>query len=152
MATNNNSFPPLDSSLPGPNRAGSSPTTTHGGGQVNGNGGTNGANFMAPLPVGHQQDLNYLYAQIQELSSILKSNREKVNVVTKAAEEVAVCASDETSEPADEWTDRCTEAGEWCACRGRRRPCQCPSVVTPLMLRCTALTWGSRSAHPRTRA
>lgn len=50
----------------------------------------NGANYMAPLPVGHQQDLNYLYSQIQELSSLLQSNREKVNDITRSAEEVAV--------------------------------------------------------------
>jgi hypothetical protein len=56
---------------------------------MNGNGLAN-ASYMPPLPAGHQQDLNYLYSQIQELSGILKSNREKVNVITKTAEEVAV--------------------------------------------------------------
>ena len=45
---------------------------------------------MHPLPAGHQQDLNFLYSQIQELSGVLKSNREKVNIITKTAEEVAV--------------------------------------------------------------
>lgn len=57
---------------------------------MNGNGVGASASYMAPLPVGHQQDLNYLYTQIQELSAILRSNREKVNVITRAAEEVAV--------------------------------------------------------------
>ena len=45
---------------------------------------------MAPLPMGHQQDLNFLYRQMQELGEILKSNRDKVNGITKAAEEVMV--------------------------------------------------------------
>lgn len=58
--------------------------------QVNGNGGNYASNYIPPLPVGHQQDLAYLYQQIQELSGILESNREKVNDVTKSAEEVAV--------------------------------------------------------------
>lgn len=61
--------------------------------QVNGNGATHAANYIPPLPVGHQQDLAYLYQQIQELSSILQFNRERVNDVTKSAEEVAVSLS-----------------------------------------------------------
>jgi hypothetical protein len=86
MAGNNNSnaFPPIDTSF---NNRAASPAQ---GGQVNGAGTSNGANYMAPLPVGHQQDLNYLYAQIQELSGLLQSNREKVNDITRSAEEVAV--------------------------------------------------------------
>ena len=40
--------------------------------------------------MGHQQDLNFLYRQMQELGEILKSNRDKVNGITKAAEEVMV--------------------------------------------------------------
>jgi hypothetical protein len=46
--------------------------------------------IMAPLPMGHQQDLNFLYRQMHELGEILKSNRDKVNGITKAAEEVMV--------------------------------------------------------------
>ena len=80
----NNLFPSLEV------RQAPSPTSSHAGGsQMNGNGLTN-ATYMPPLPAGHQQDLNYLYSQIQELSGILKSNRDKVNVITKTAEEVAV--------------------------------------------------------------
>jgi hypothetical protein len=80
----NNLFPSLEI------RQAPSPTSSHAGGaQMNGNGLTN-ASYMPPLPAGHQQDLNYLYSQIQELSGILKSNREKVNVITKTAEEVVV--------------------------------------------------------------
>ena len=45
---------------------------------------------MAPLPMGHQQDLNFLYRQMHELGEILKSNRDKVSGITKAAEEVMV--------------------------------------------------------------
>ena len=52
--------------------------------------GGNAANYASPLPAGHQQDLNYLYSQIQELSAVLKSNREKTAVLTKAAEEIGV--------------------------------------------------------------
>ncbi|EHY53339.1 hypothetical protein HRR83_003548 [Exophiala dermatitidis] len=85
----NNAFPPLDTSMTGGNRAGASPTTMQPGSSINGNGVGAAANYMAPLPVGHQQDLNYLFAQIQELGGILRSNREKVNVITRAAEEVA---------------------------------------------------------------
>lgn len=86
-ANNSNAFPPLDNSMNPPNRSpGASPTS-----QVNGNGGNYASNYIPPLPVGHQQDLAYLYQQIQELSGILESNREKVNDVTKSAEEVAVC-------------------------------------------------------------
>lgn len=95
MATNNN-FPSLDTSG---NRGvgagagagvgtGTSPIASNAG-QVNGNGVVTSANYMSPLPVGHQQDLNFLYVQIQELSEILRANREKVNVITRTAEEVA---------------------------------------------------------------
>lgn len=65
-----------------------SPTASNAG-AVNGNGAGVAANYMSPLPVGHQQDLNFLYGQIQELSEILRANREKVNVITRTAEEVA---------------------------------------------------------------
>jgi hypothetical protein len=82
--TANSLFPSLEV------RQAPSPTSSHAGGaQMNGNGLAN-ASYLPPLPAGHQQDLNYLYSQIQELSGILKSNREKVNVITRTAEEVAV--------------------------------------------------------------
>ena len=90
MATNtttngngSNSFQSLE------NRQAPSPIASHAGGQLNGN-GMNGAGYMPPLPVGHQQDLNFLYQQIQELSGILKDNRDKVKGITGMAEEVAV--------------------------------------------------------------
>jgi hypothetical protein len=81
----NNLFPSLEV------RQAPSLTSSHAGGaaQMNGNGLAN-ASYLPPLPAGHQQDLNYLYSQIQELSGILKSNREKVNLITRTAEEVAV--------------------------------------------------------------
>ncbi len=62
---------------------------------MNGSNGINGpsaataAAYMAPLPVGHQQDLNHLFNQIQDLGNLLRSNRDKVNSITKDAEEVA---------------------------------------------------------------
>ncbi len=86
---NNNAFPALDTSMAGPNRTTTSPTTSHPGSAANGN-GAGPANYMATLPVGHQQDLNFLYNQIQELGTLLRSNREQVNSVTRTAEEVAV--------------------------------------------------------------
>lgn len=88
MAGNSNAFPPLDNSLNSPIRS----PTTGSASQVNGNGGNYASSYIPPLPVGHQQDLAYLYQQIQELSGILENNREKVNDVTRSAEEVAVRA------------------------------------------------------------
>jgi len=90
MAANNtNAFPPLENSLNSPRSPAAGP-----GSQVNGNGNANGpgyaSSYIPPLPVGHQQDLTFLYQQIQELSGILQSNRDRVNDVTKSAEEVAV--------------------------------------------------------------
>lgn len=83
----NNHFPNFEAPNGG-NRPGASPTTSHLG-QANGNGMNGAVNYMTPLPVGHQQDINFLYAQIQELTSLLKSNREKVGAITRTAEEVA---------------------------------------------------------------
>lgn len=55
------------------------------------NGSVAGAGVMSnPLSMGHQQDLNFLYRQMQELGEILRSNRDKVNGITLAAEEVMV--------------------------------------------------------------
>jgi len=84
-ANSNNAFPPLDNSMNPPRSPASGP-----GSQVNGNGASYANKYIPPLPVGHQQDLTFLYQQIQELSGILQSNRERVNDVTKSAEEVAV--------------------------------------------------------------
>lgn len=84
-AANSNSFPPLENSANTPGRSPNSGPTS----QTNGNGGSYASNYIPPLPVGHQQDLTFLYNQIQELSSILQNNRERVNDVTRSAEEVA---------------------------------------------------------------
>ena len=84
MASNNNAFPA--SEMNANNRNAVSPTNPH---QANGT-NINSAAYMTPLPVGHQQDLNFLFSQIQELSSLLASNREKVGEITRNAEEVAV--------------------------------------------------------------
>lgn len=54
------------------------------------NGAGNGANYASPLPAGHQQDLNYLYEQIQELSNLLKINRTRTAELTKRAEQAEV--------------------------------------------------------------
>ena len=86
MAVNSNAFPPLDSPIASPSRG----QQQGAGSQVNGNGAATYANsYVPPLPVGHQQDLAFLYQQIQELSGILQQNRERVNDVTRSAEEVA---------------------------------------------------------------
>ncbi|ETI20305.1 hypothetical protein G647_08339 [Cladophialophora carrionii CBS 160.54] len=88
-----NAFPALDTSMsPTGNRsAGASPTNSsmNGGNGVNGPSAAAAAAYMPPLPVGHQQDLNHLFNQIQELGTLLRSNRDKVNSITKNAEEVA---------------------------------------------------------------
>ena len=67
-----------------------SPTSSLASGQTSMNGSMS-SGLMAPLPMGHQQDLNFLYRQVQELGEILKSNRDKVHGITRAAEEVMVC-------------------------------------------------------------
>jgi hypothetical protein len=82
------SLPALEIPMSGGNRASPSPTSSVAGAQQN---GTAAAAYAAPLPAGHQQDLQYLYSQIQELSAILKSNREKTATLSKAAEEIGVC-------------------------------------------------------------
>lgn len=81
------SLPALEIPMSGANRASPSPTSTIASAQPN---GANAPNYASPLPAGHQQDLNYLYSQIQELSAILKSNREKTATLSKAAEEIGV--------------------------------------------------------------
>lgn len=102
-ANNNNAFPPLDNSLNSPRSPASGP-----GSQVNGNGANYANKYIPPLPVGHQQDLTFLYQQIQELSGILQNNRERVNDVTKSAEEVAVRHAPTTcSKCANKGTETC---------------------------------------------
>ena len=85
MSSPNSSLPNLDMNR-GANNA--SPAQ---GGQTNGN-GNGSTNYVSPLPTGHQQDLNYLYGQIQELSAILAANRERTTQLTKVAKEVQVRA------------------------------------------------------------
>jgi len=102
-ANNNNAFPSLDNSLNSPRSSASGP-----GSQVNGNGANYASKYIPPLPVGHQQDLTFLYQQIQELSGILQNNRERVNDVTKSAEEVAVRHAPMTcSKCANKGTETC---------------------------------------------
>ncbi|EXJ69477.1 uncharacterized protein A1O5_07513 [Cladophialophora psammophila CBS 110553] len=90
-----NAFPSLDTSLPPPgNRVSSAsptaPSSVNGSNGIGpGSGAAGAAGYMPPLPVGHQQDLNHLFNQIQELGALLRSNRDKVNSITRNAEEVA---------------------------------------------------------------
>lgn len=84
---NTSAFPPIEPS----HRAAPSPTAA----QMNGNGASysNNANIHPEaFPMSHQQDINYLYQQLHELSTLLQNNRERVNEVTRNAEEVAVSA------------------------------------------------------------
>ena len=61
--------------------------------QVNGGGGMNGMNGMnvgLPMNAGHQMDLNILFNQVEELSQLLRENREKTQAIIASAEELAV--------------------------------------------------------------
>jgi hypothetical protein len=70
-------------------------------GSYNGsNGQNNGANYASPLPAGHQQDLNYLYQQIQELSEVLKSNRQRTAELARIAQDAEVCSTLKSCEAA----------------------------------------------------
>jgi hypothetical protein len=50
------------------------------------NNGAGAASYASPLPAGHQQDLNYLYEQIQELSKMLQANRVRTAELSRVAE------------------------------------------------------------------
>ena len=88
MAANNAALSSMDLGMAGNNRTGASTASSVASGQANG--GSAGANYMSSLPAGHQQDLNYLFEKIQDLSKLLASNREKVKELTKKAEEAGV--------------------------------------------------------------
>ncbi len=75
--------------LPALPRQAPSPTAQHPQNQVNG-GAMAGMNVGMPMNAGHQMDLNHLYEKVQELSDVLKSNREKTKGIIKSAEEVMV--------------------------------------------------------------
>lgn len=79
MAGPNSNLPNLGSASP--SSAGGAPPPSN---------GNSAGNYTSPLPAGHQQDLNYLYNQIQELSALLKANREKTAELAKVAQEVQV--------------------------------------------------------------
>lgn len=69
-----------------------SPSAQHAPGQVNGGGGMAGMNMGMPN-AGHQMDLNYLWEMVQELSEVLKYNREMTKGIISSAEEIMVCLS-----------------------------------------------------------
>jgi hypothetical protein len=75
--------------LAGLPRQAPSPTTQHQQNQVNG-GAMAGMNVGMPMNAGQQMDLNHLYEKVQELSDVLRSNREKTKGIIKSAEEVMV--------------------------------------------------------------
>lgn len=67
------------------------------GGGMNGMNGMNGMGGMGvglPMNAGHQMDLNVLYNQMEDLSVILKENRDKTQAIIASAEELAVSVSD----------------------------------------------------------
>lgn len=86
----NSSVSSADLPSAGNNRPAASPSSSIAGAYAGANGANNGANYASPLPAGHQQDLHYLYEQIQELSSLLKTNRERTAELTKLAEQAEV--------------------------------------------------------------
>lgn len=63
-----------------------SPSAQHQANQVNGG----GMNVGMPMNAGHQMDLNHLYEKVQELSEVLKNNREATRGIIRGAEEVMV--------------------------------------------------------------
>ena len=87
MAANNNAtYSPIENAGAGNRGASPAPSSVS---QVNGNGMN--ASYMTPPAVGQQQDLNFLYGQIQELSTLLAENRGRVTGLTQQAEQIAVC-------------------------------------------------------------
>lgn len=100
MSVNNpNMFPafmdnsPSSTNLAGLPRQPPSPIAQHQvNPQVNGAGmnGMNGMNVALPMNAGHQMDLNVLFNQVEELSQLLKENREKTQAIIATAEELAV--------------------------------------------------------------
>ena len=95
---NNNMFPSfLDtagntSNVSGIARQSPSPGPQSTNSQVNG-ASMASANIMAPLPAGHQADIEYVYSMVIELSNELKRNRELTTGIVRDAEEVMVCCS-----------------------------------------------------------
>ncbi|MCJ1368519.1 hypothetical protein MMC16_007663 [Acarospora aff. strigata] len=69
--------------------------------QVNGAGmnGMNGMNVGLPMNAGHQMDLNVLFNQVEELSQLLKENREKTQAIIASAEELAARAAASGAHP-----------------------------------------------------
>lgn len=60
--------------------------------QANGAGvnGVNGMSVGLPMNAGHQMDLNVLFDQVEDLSQLLKENRERTQAIIASAEELAV--------------------------------------------------------------
>ncbi len=92
--SNSNMFPAFLDNSPGPTRQSPSPMAQHqvNNAQVNGAGMNcmNGMNVALPMNAGHQMDLNVLFNQVEELSQLLRENREKTQAIIASAEELAV--------------------------------------------------------------
>ncbi|KAL2006400.1 hypothetical protein VTN00DRAFT_9068 [Thermoascus crustaceus] len=76
-----------------------SPSPQHTPGQVNGGGGMAGMNMGMPMNAGHQMDINYLWEMVQELSEVLKYNREMTKGIISSAEEIMRRATTEGASP-----------------------------------------------------
>ena len=94
-SNNNNMFPSfLDTSNninsgAGVARQTASPSPQLPNNQFNGSNIGN-ANIMAPLPAGHQSDIEHVYALVLDLSAQLKQNREMTAGIVRDAEEIMV--------------------------------------------------------------
>ncbi|KAF3482542.1 uncharacterized protein GIQ15_05301 [Arthroderma uncinatum] len=56
-------------------------------------------NASFPMNAGHQMDLNHLYAMVNELSDVLKNNRDLTSGIIKSAEDIARRAAAEGTTP-----------------------------------------------------
>ncbi|OAL69766.1 hypothetical protein A7D00_5805 [Trichophyton violaceum] len=56
-------------------------------------------NASFPMNAGHQMDLNHLYAMVNELSEVLKNNRDLTSGIIKSAEDIARRAAAEGTTP-----------------------------------------------------
>ncbi|KAM5472345.1 hypothetical protein MauCBS54593_002936 [Microsporum audouinii] len=56
-------------------------------------------NAAFPMNAGHQMDLNHLYAMVNELSEVLKNNRDLTSGIIKSAEDIARRAAAEGTTP-----------------------------------------------------
>ncbi|EFR00549.1 hypothetical protein MGYG_03553 [Nannizzia gypsea CBS 118893] len=66
---------------------------------INGTPAMPAMNASFPMNAGHQMDLNHLYAMVNELSEVLKNNRDLTSGIIKSAEDIARRAAAEGTTP-----------------------------------------------------